>query len=1594
MLTRSIVGIMFGSPNLRLYANKKTNIMKIQSLCILLASSLSVLLNFQGFSQENPAGLGNPVEIEYFNPSLDAVCANGSIVITVNNGEDPFDYELINSETNEAVDLEIEEVFGDSFPIGITISNLTIGDYLLTVTDSNCKFVEFDVSLICECPELTYNQTPITCESPGNIEFIIPPEMSNVIPDNVGWTDLDDYNGLDREFTLPGQYEFYWSYVGCEISGVVDVSGVEHLGQPTLIIHRNNENCQELECEGLLMIDPQTEGDFEYTISEISGNSDNTFVSSFFLGYIIIDQLCNGTYLVEISNNDCSLEMEYEICCCNDEACGINLDFEPEFEITYPSSTVSNDGSICITNIESNVLILWEGGVEDSYGNCIQNISVGEYTYSINTGCDEQIEGSVSLEACTELTIEDIDYLIADDCDGNGVGSITILNEGVSFEWFDGSTGNSVSGLNANTNDDPYYTVTIDGLQGCPAQEFQFVIDEGPSDININVLSTTPACPGQSNGTITIQNLGPHNVALFSFVFELITINAGETLTLEGHIIAGSWEFVAIDACGEHETIEYTIEEIEDSFEVTINDHTDINGNGTCGYDVEFYLPAGSHIVFTECDDIIDYVAVNGGTILRSVDFNACDFSYSITTPAGCTYEDLVEAPSFSFTGEVDIEHICRKVDDVTIFFNNDTECIFEGLYDGAGNRYKLINIQTGNSPLAHEVGENYIKWLSGVQDGEYLLEFELCCGLIVSETYIIEDEELDFDDLTFVGLEQTGDNRYDQSCIYTQYGCSAVPTVLDPTFIEMDWSGSDVTGDNCCGSMLYYCPDVEEPLSVGINPVTMTRWEATILKIDSGIQCDNCPDWNSEDYLDEYNIDACDRVKICPNRICCDIPVPSPSIWVGDSGGESLIDNCRIIECGILWWSETYSSCEICENEIPSNIITGDIGCHGPAVETPEITESGCEEEEEDNTNIECEMDGCERKKMNFGWFHHYMNDIDTDYPDFYESQLYEWYNGSGSIHDGWFYQTLNQRWCIEFFYCYCPDAEPSDRYSFLAWDPDNHPDDYQEDFDCYSFNPDSPNMTPINEECELNVHCLRDDGSCEEGGNFLGPQVNSLDCYDVVDDPLGDGVVKNNIKDDDTQYLNCQANEFVRLLPYTFRGVENYTAAINNNEEILENYSYHINELILDPNFSIEFQHYNWDEFFYITRPLSDKESNTEYIFNFEHDEHNWLSTSFNASEELSLDGLIYQDSSSIKVSGHYSGELIYSTNTIAESKTKTPFSLTFNLFDGSLLDFNSYGDMEISQFDGGLYYTKSSKYLEVNPDLDVSTANEGDGVIILDDRSSIVLPSDGQEPIKIIDIYRDKNNIEVVYMQPSDERNNQIMLASFDGSQTDIRQIARGELDITSLDVHNSNYYLAINLNGDAEIAGKTFRSLANQEILVAKLDENGSLLFANQYSGDGIINVKQLEHNGSYIYLGGDVSLNSGEIDFGTVRLANPYNCPKSAYVVHILDAPKVEDLKNSNNRSNYDSTDQNISESDLVSIFPNPTTKLLTIAFNEPLHQDGGRIEVLSSANTLVDVVTVVNRREVIDLSQYAPGVYFIRVILPDGRTEINKIIKL
>ncbi|HEX5001143.1 MAG TPA: gliding motility-associated C-terminal domain-containing protein [Bacteroidia bacterium] len=165
---------------------------------------------------------------------------------------------------------------------------------------------------------------------------------------------------------------------------------------------------------------------------------------------------------------------------------------------------------------------IWSNGMS---GNNITGLPSGVYTYIVAgpTGCSVTATLEVKGPGQPLLATTDITQIIS--CFEGSDGSITVLatggNEGYQYNWSNGSTSQTISGLAAGT-----YTVTVTDSMGCKIDLVQNILSPS-SAITSHSKIDYPECIKGTKGTIQLMVAGGNPGYLYNWSNGAVTVGQG-----------------------------------------------------------------------------------------------------------------------------------------------------------------------------------------------------------------------------------------------------------------------------------------------------------------------------------------------------------------------------------------------------------------------------------------------------------------------------------------------------------------------------------------------------------------------------------------------------------------------------------------------------------------------------------------------------------------------------------------------------------------------------------------------------------------------------------------------------------------------------------------------------------------------------------------------------------------------------------------------------------------------------------------------------------------------------------------------------------
>ena len=492
----------------------------------------------------------------------DVTCLNaqdGQVIVSVS-GNPSFNWTLVR---NNIWSSSITGIV--NFPNNvITINGLDIGEYDLFVTDIfGCTGVfnfeinqpftmlgaSLDSSIDASCPDSSDGSLTVTASGGwGGYTY----NWFNASGDSIG-------NGNSVSGLAPGTYT-----VNIRDSGGCEINPGYTVGAPDPITV--SEVLTPVSCNG------GADGAINLTIQGGTGSHNVSWD--------------NGASTEDISGLSAG---EYTVTILDENSCT----YTETFIITAPDPLVINESIVqvsCFGGLNGAIYSNVSGGTapynyqwsDGSNAENLENIPAGSYSLMV-TDANSCVISETFVLTEPPVLVENQVINQSPSCPGGNDGSLEVIMQGgaapYTYEWFDGSNSNSISGLSAGT-----YALTVTDANDCRFDGSYTIID--PLGISISTDFSAPACPGSSDGAITVtpsNGLAPYSYNWGSF---------GSTDSTLNGVPAGAYTVTVTDANG------CSITE-----QVTLNDPPAIQAN-----------PTVNHIsCYGEADGSI-HLAPSGGT--------------------------------------------------------------------------------------------------------------------------------------------------------------------------------------------------------------------------------------------------------------------------------------------------------------------------------------------------------------------------------------------------------------------------------------------------------------------------------------------------------------------------------------------------------------------------------------------------------------------------------------------------------------------------------------------------------------------------------------------------------------------------------------------------------------------------------------------------------------------------------------------------------------------------------------------------------------------------------------------------------------------
>ena len=655
---------------------------------------------------------------------------DGSIDIDISGGTGLYTYSWSNGETTQ------------------DISNLSPGDYTVTITDANgCSINEqYTITepdqLVVSGEKSDFNGFEISCNGLDD-GYVIIDVQGGTKPYTYSWSNNETTPNLSN--LSPGTYEITVTDANlCETTTSFTISEPELISISSII---SDYNGYEVSCngaqDGSIDISPSGgTGVFTYTWSTGESAQDLTNLSA-------------GQYSVEIKDsNNCSAIFNFTI----EEPDPINISgIIKDYNGFGISCNGLSDGEIDVQvsggnlNDNTNYTYFWEGvGVDNSLIDQT-GLSAGTYKLTVtdSNNCSESKEFII-----TEPEVITIDEQISDysgfeiSVSGGSDGSIDLTISGgtndYTFLW-QGSgvnpTSEDQSGLSAGT-----YTVTVTDSNGCSETETYTLTEPLSLQIEIdNTIISSILCYGDSTASIKVD-ITQVSIAPFTFQINGTTYlgtnytdsvqNISDLTYTFNNLVAGTYSVTVTDANGNSKTtLTKTITQPENPLSID-SSIQDIGCSGGNDGEIDVTVSGGT----LTGNNVYSYSwsTTNGSGLVQGDEdqtgLTAGTYSLVVTDENGCTISE-----SFTLSEPEPLVYILDEKSDITCFGDNDGS-INISVSGGTGNysyEWSVSGVDFADSGLVQGQQDQ-----TGLSPGVYQLILSDSCTTI-QKVYTISTPDL-----------------------------------------------------------------------------------------------------------------------------------------------------------------------------------------------------------------------------------------------------------------------------------------------------------------------------------------------------------------------------------------------------------------------------------------------------------------------------------------------------------------------------------------------------------------------------------------------------------------------------------------------------------------------------------------------------------------------------------------------------------------------------------------------------------------------------------------------------------------------------------
>lgn len=495
-----------------------------------------------------------------------------------------------------------------------TISNLSAGEYYITVTDAfACQ--KIDTVTITEASGIVISRDAInnplcTGEANGSINLTVSGGTPNL---TFAWNNLattEDISGL-----VAGNY----------ILTVTDANNCVEIFDTTLIdplaLNIVFDSLRNISCNG--------QNDGFLRVAPIGGTGAYTFSWSNLATTSSIDNLSQGTYRITVTDANGCTDLDSATII---EPAPISVSINS----TDASCNGVNDGTATAVPVGGTLPYTYAWStvpVQTTQG--ITNLTAGSYTVTLTdaSGCTSTASKVIAQPNALSVSITKSDLNCNGDNSGVALANVLGGTAPYTFAWDDplAQTTNPASGLAAGP-----YNVTVTDNKGCTATSSTNLIEPAVLTANINT-STNPTCNGVNDGTATVTPGG--GTAPYTFAWSTTPV---QTTATANNLGSGTFIVTVSDSKGCTET-DQIILNAPTAITIVLDSISQVSCNGGNDGYIEL-APTGGTLPYTYAWNVGANSPINANLVQGTYDVTVSDnngcfntASFPISEPSALT---------------------------------------------------------------------------------------------------------------------------------------------------------------------------------------------------------------------------------------------------------------------------------------------------------------------------------------------------------------------------------------------------------------------------------------------------------------------------------------------------------------------------------------------------------------------------------------------------------------------------------------------------------------------------------------------------------------------------------------------------------------------------------------------------------------------------------------------------------------------------------------------------------------------------------------------------------------------------------------------